>query len=822
MKKIVCICIFLFAAYTSMCEDTLRSYTITRASCQVRIDGILDEDCWKNANVADNFIQYFPDEKKPSTQKSEVRLLYDDQAIYIAGMFYDTAPDSTLRQLGIRDDYTLSTDVFKIGFDTYNNQQDAFIFEVTAGGVQRDVRSSDETYDAVWYSKVRFVNNGWIVEIKIPYSALRFPTSSKQIWGFQLARTVERRKEYDQWAYVPKGVNSVLNYWGKLKGLDNINAPVRLSMTPFAGTGYEKAPIDGSNYSESTLYNFGADLKYGFDEKFTLDLTLMPDFSQVQSDNKVKNLSYNEVTYNENRQFFKEGTELFNKGGLFYTRRIGKTPSGYYSVSDSLHEGEKLIENPSTARLLNAFKISGRNNNGLGVGFLNAITGNAFAIAEDSLGNKRKILSEPLTNYNIVVFDQQLKNNSSVYFINTNVVRDQGWCDANVTGSGITLLNEKKTYGVDASVTLSQIFIPTGIHKNILYDQTGLSYFAGIRKASGGFQWGLSHTYTGETFDTRDIGYYTIGNRTRERAYVLFNILSPKKWCQESYNSLILDYMYHPITGKRIAANINLNLYATLKNYWGIYSGGYLTPITTFNYWEPRVPGLFSIDYPNYFLWLGCQTDQRKKIMIDIMGEYGDFLKYYKGEHIGGTATIRYRANNRLQFKYSSTYTDDAYNLGFATFSDDGNIVYGGRSLQTNINSISAKYIIRYGMSVSIDGRHYRNIGIYKHYYDLKEDGFLSENTEYDQNLSFNYNAFYIDFLYSWEFAPGSKLTLSYKNLIETENSLTGLDFMSNFDKTLSSPQTNMVSLKLLYYLDYNSLKRKSSSYTQYNNTNSK
>ena len=195
--------------------------------------------------------------------------------------------------------------------------------------------------------------------------------------------------------------------------------------------------------------------------------------------------------------------------------------------------------------------------------------------------------------------------------------------------------------------------------------------------------------------------------------------------------------------------------------------------------------------------------------MLDIMPEYGDFLDYYKGKHYGITLSLRYRLSNRLQLKYSGYYADDNYNIGFATFSEDGSVLYGGRSLITTTNSIGFSYVIRYGMNVTVDARHYRNAGFYKHYYNLQEDGFLCENTEYNNNLSFNYNSFYINFLYSWEFAPGSRLTLSYKNQIEAEDQLTSADYISDIRNTLNAPQMNIVSLKVLYYLDYATLSKR-------------
>ena len=169
------------------------------------------------------------------------------------------------------------------------------------------------------------------------------------------------------------------------------------------------------------------DLKYGINESFTLDMSLLPDFSQVQSDNKIKNLTAFETVYEEQRPFFKEAVDLFMKGDIFYSRRIGKTPALFYSLDDNLNEGEHIIKNPVQQRLINATKVSGRTKNGLAIGLLNAITAHTYAKVAEEPGTTRKVLTDPLTNYNLLVLDQALKNNSNFYITNTNVVRDNNF-----------------------------------------------------------------------------------------------------------------------------------------------------------------------------------------------------------------------------------------------------------------------------------------------------------------------------------------------------------------------------------------------------------
>ena len=453
MKKSFLLLIFIssflkLAAQSSqsILKDSIKTTTAVRITIPPKIDGVLDEEVWKNVPIATDFIQYEPNYKAPSTQHTEVKIIYDDNAIYIGAFMYDTHPDSILHELGSRDDHELNSDYFYVFFDTYNKLIDSYIFGVSASGIQLDTRLQEENYDAVWQSSVKINKQGWCAELKIPYSAFRFPDSKEQKWRAEFQRVIRRNRELSRWAFIPKNTGAIVKYFGKLEGINTIKPPLRLSLTPYISNYYETIPsqtINGvSGYEKSSYYNAGAGIKYGLNQSFTLDMTLLPDFGQVQSDNKVKNISYIETLYEDYRPFFKEGTDLFNKN-MFYTRRIGKTPSKFYLVPEMLNADETIVKNPSQAKLVNAAKISGRTVGGTGLGIFNAVTDNTYAIVKNLAGHERKILTEPLTNYNAIVIDQQLKNSSSINFMNTNVLRNGSeFRNANVSALEIKLLNK--------------------------------------------------------------------------------------------------------------------------------------------------------------------------------------------------------------------------------------------------------------------------------------------------------------------------------------------------------------------------------------------
>lgn len=815
--KVLFLVLSLFIALSLHAADSTKVYFIQKITQAPKIDGVLDDDVWKNAETTNTFIQSLPIEGAKPTQHSEVKLLYDNRALYIAAIMYDTHPDSILHELGNRDDQNLNADYFRIGIDPYNLRQDGYVFEVSAAGVQGDVRMSDGTYNTVWESKARLNKDGWVVEIKIPYSAIRFPKKPVQEWGLQFVRSIRRNREFDHWSLVPAGSNNPLLFWGTLKGIDSIQTPVRLSMTPYASFYLDQAPVYSADtsysYSRSTSYNVGADLKYGIDDRFTLDVTLFPDFGQVQSDNKIKNLSYQEVIYNENRTFFKEGTELFEKNGLFYSRRIGKTPGGYYSIPYLLSEGESIQENPSQVKLLNATKLSGRTDEGLGLGFFNAITDNTYAIIEGKSGLERKILTEPLTNYNIISLDQQLKNNSSIYFINTNVIRDQKYDDANVTGTGFTFSNEKNTYAVDGSGNLSQLFSADTIPNNF-HSLVGYTYFLGVRKTSGNFQGGLSRTVVNDTYNQNDMGYFTTNNFEHSRLYLQYFQFKPNNVFRDANHTISVDYEQNFKSNNRTQFQLNWNSFATFLNYHSIYGGFGLLPTINCDYNEPRVPGRYNKTIKLYYAYAGLSSDYRKAFAADITFNISNFIDQFVGEGYTTNVGLRYRFNDKFTLRFYNNFIYDPYNFGavdWYTYPDT--IYYGVRRLHTYENIVSGKYIFKNDMSLTLNARHYWSHGEYRELFLLEQNGELADAADFYENnkltYNFNYNVFNIDIVYSWQFAPGSFMSVVYKNEIETNKDFDTSKLAQDFSYTMKSPKTNSLSLKLIYYLDYLSISKK-------------
>ncbi len=805
--RIVIFISFIFCYISAFPADTTKVAFATRTTIAPKIDGIMDE-IWSIAKPISDFIQFTPIYNVITTQKTEIRILYDNTAIYVFANMFDTNPDSILKQLGNRDDENLNADFFSVEFDTYNNQLDGYTFTVYSSGVQADSREYDNTFNAVWESKTKITSNGWFAEIKIPYSALRFPTSEVQVWGFELSRNIRRNRETDFWALQVKGASNDLVYWGKLKGLEKIEAPLRLSFNPYISGGLENYKYDTwKNSNNSWSFAGGLDLKYGINESFTLDMTLMPDFSQVQSDNKVKNLSAFETVYNEQRPFFNEAVDLFSKGNLFYSRRIGKTPSNFYSVNYLLDSGETVKKNPSQTQLLNATKISGRNKNGLAIGFFNAITNDTWATIKKIDGTTRSVLTEPWANYNILVLDQALKNNSSVFISNSNFLRNKDYYNSNVTAAGLNLIDKTNTWSLTTTAGYSQFYFRgiKPIEAEIL--NPGLKYSVNAGKVSGKFQFGLNHSLIDENYSANDVGITLYNNNMSNGVWANYNIYEPFWIMREFHNNLSLYNSIYFTENKISDLGIGYNVWGTFKNYLTMWANFNSSFFDGYDYYEPRVVGRYFRKKKGYAISFGFSSDYRKSIALDGDATYAPtpaFNEIYKDFSL----TPIIRISNHFLVKYSFSYVNNINEKGWTGASNQDTIIFGNRAITTLTNTFTGKYIIINDLSVSVNVRHYWSKGNYNQYYKLTDDGGLSElNNDYQQN--FNYNAFNIDFVCSWQFAPGSNLSLVWKKEITNDSNIIINNFKRNFSNTFDQPQWNTFSIKAIYYIDYQYLKKK-------------
>lgn len=813
IQKFLPFVFLVFIGLNAQGFETKKTLNAVMVSEAPKIDGILDENIWSSAIPSSDFVQYSPFNGDPASFRTVVRVVYDQSALYIAAMMYDPYPDSIYTELGPRDsDRNLNADHFSFDINPFNDGVNGMTFKVSASGVKTDKmrtstgrHGSDISWDVVWQSAVNINSQGWSAEIKIPYSAIRFPKSDVQLWGVNFWREIRRKREWSTWNYVDNEVGNPFNYLGELGGIESIEPPLRLSFTPYL-SGYLE------NYSETgnwaSFYNGGMDLKYGINESFTLDLTLIPDFGQIQSDDIILNLTPFEVKYNEKRPFFTEGTELFSKGGIFYSRRVGSRPRKYLR-SYQIDPSEKILENPLESKLINATKVSGRTKSGLGIGVFNGMTATMYAEIEDSTGGTRKEMTQPFTNYNMIVLDQSLKNNSYFSLVNTNVWRDapkdEDFYTANVTGTDFKFLNKNNMYSVSGQAALTQKY----------YDSldTDLGYRVNLNmgKTGGVYRAEYQTEIISDTYDPNDMGYERSQNEISHEVQLSYNIFRPVGSIQSSRNSLEIEYLslYKPT--KFSTLKISLSSFTTFMNYWTIRPEIEYTPLGINDFYEPRVEGRSYYRYPGLFFSGWVSTDRRKDLHARINFGFAKNTSPYNQYRYGFGISPRFRVNDRLQFTLETRYSKSLQDIGHVDSSNPDSIIFGMRDKHTINNTIETSFIFTNRMHLSFRLRHYwSKIDYNEEFFLLKEDGYLESNDYVTENEDINFNTFNIDMAYVWRFAPGSEMSVVWKNSIYSSDDVLIDNYFDNLHNVLQSPQINSFSIKILYYLDYQYLKRKS------------
>lgn len=776
-----------------------------RTSVSPKIDGILDDAVWNNVPIATDFIELrpVPGRVEPKDGRTEVKILYDDHAIYVSARMFDK-PDSVVHEMVSRDNIG-NADFIGIVFDTFLDGVNGNGFFVTAAGVQFDAKYSliggeDPSWNAVWESSVKLDDKGWTAEFKIPYSALRFSSKDIQNWGMNITRKRTGTNRQTFWNYVDPKVDGFINQSGILEGLGGIKAPLRLSFSPYVSTLLSHYPYNTPGVKNSqAAFNGGMDVKYGINQSFTLDMTLIPDFGQVQSDYRVLNLTPFEVKFNENRQFFTEGTEMFNKGDLFYSKRIGSIPS-YFDYS-GIKSTDKIIKNPQEGKVLNATKISGRTAGGLGVGLFNAVTNTMYTEVEDANGNRRNVESQPLTNYNIFVLDQSLKNNSSISVINTNVLRQGHAYDANVSAALFNISNKSNKYFVSGAGKMSYV-----TSDPIKANRNGYSYDFGIGKKSGAFTINYSQEFADTKFDPSDMGFYTNNNFFDQSLNMGYNVYKPGKWYNQIQAWTEIEYSRRFKPGDYQSFGIFPGIYTQFKNFWSVeLNANWLAESNDF--YESRNGQVFKAP-ESYRLGIyvnpnrakaynfGGNVTRIKKTLFDGVG-----YNYYFFQNL--------RVSDKLAFGLDLNFAP-SYNYVNWVATRGTQSIFSRYDRNTVENSMDAKYSFSNKMGINLGIRHYWSDRRNKDFYTLNSDGRLDPYTGAAlQGVDRNYNVFNIDLVYVWQFKPGSELSVTYKNAAETNESFYTKRYNRNFDNILSSPQNNSLSIKVLYYIDYLDLAKK-------------
>lgn len=769
-------------------QSNRKALQAVRTSSPIKIDGNLDESAWVKAAVAKNFRMWRPGNGDPISADYEttVNILYDDSGIYFGAIMKDPAPDKVARQYGARNTFP-QADFFGIIINPYDDKRTEFEFFVMSTGVQADAISiedvEDDNWNQVWESAVRFTDTAWIAEVKIPYSALRFPKGKQQDWALNLHRRIRGTNEQYSWNFIDKEKGLRSQQAGILTNLENISPPLRLSLTPY--TFYS---VQHENGTTNNRFSAGMDLKWGINDSYTLDAVLVPEFGQVAFDNDVLLLNPFEQQFTENRNFFTEGVNLFSIGNLFYSRRIGEVPKNL-----NLEHHQLLTDKPDRIPLINALKVSGRGKNGLGVGFFNAITQRTEGTVTNALTNEKKLVDiSPLTNFNVTVLDQQFANNSSVSFVNTNVFRAGDFSNANVN-TLVLNLNNRKNY-----------FLYVAPKWSVVDEVHGFGAELRAGKRSGKYQFEYFNEMKDDQFEINDLGFQLFNNFQNNGVAVSYRIFRPNKLFN-TFNIGLRGIVTHLFNPSKYTANvISLTANVTTKKQ------SWISTELTFNAGpqnDYRFKSLIVND--NYFQTpsqfgfnLNFTSDRRKKINYQL-GISANSQLGNKTSALGLRFNPSMRLSDRFTIDWGVSFSQRNNEFGYVNTEATSDI-FGNRQVKAIENTFKTTYYLNKDLFIDLSLRHFWSTVRYQEdYFRLLADGSLT-NTDYSANHDLNYNSWNLNINLFWQFAPGSQLVVQFRNSLQGIDQNSRLGFFENLEQLNKQPGVSTISLKLLYFLDTN------------------
>ena len=706
------------------------------------VDGRLDDAAWALATPVTDLTQSDPKEGQPATERTEVRFVYDGDALYIGARMFDREPRKIAHHLGRRDSFTQSDDI-RILLDSYHDHRTAFRFIVMPDGVRGDVQFgddgnfADDSWDPVWQAAAHIDSLGWTAEMRIPLSQLRFSRARDQVWGLRIVRSILRKNETDIFPFVHKTDAGFVSRFAHLVGLRDLGDRKHVELLPYTlASGTYQTAIPGNPFARASDYTgkAGLDLKYGVTSNLTLDATLNPDFGQVEIDPAFVNLSAFEQFLPERRPFFVEGADIFNFGGgsggflqfgnapqFFYSRRIGRAPEGSPASSG------QYVDMPQNTTILGAAKLTGRTPSGWSVGVLDAVTSLAQAtVLDTTTGTRFHDDVEPTTNYFVARVRRQFHGgNDGIGFIATASDRaihapalDELRSSAYDWGVDGRHRWHNNTYGIAADVGASYVTGDTAAinaaqlssaryyqrpDANLHYDPTrtsltGLTGDLYIDKLAGAWLWGAALSTTSPGFEVNDLGFQHRVDRIASGYYVAHHSTKPGPVFQEATAILQLAPSWN-YEGDPIQRQLFLNGFGTLRNFWFFnFFGGYGLTVV-----DDRLTrgGPRALIPSNFNGGAGIQTDQRHA------GSGGFFFNYF--HDVSGAwslnlnPTIEYRPSSALDFSVGPNYNVARSTAQYVqTVADPlATATYGGRYVFAELQSHELDLTVRVNATLS-------------------------------------------------------------------------------------------------------------------------
>lgn len=847
------------------CTPSLVIQATRAEGISFEIDGYDDEEIWSQAAIATDFVQFQPDEGAASTERTEARVVYGDRALYVYLHAFDSEPDAVVGQLTRRDQDSHS-DLLAVVIDSYFDRRTAFHFAVNPVGVKHDIYRYDDTqedagWDAVWDVATRRTEEGWAAEFEIPYSQLRFRDAPEQTWGINFVRDIARRQEMAVWAPTTRSDGAIVSLFGELRGLEGLTAPNRLELLPYTLASLERAPGDGQNpfYSPNAAFGTaGVDAKYALTSDLTLDVTVNPDFGQVEADPAQVNLSALETFLPERRPFFVEGASIFNfsiaqgdgpdaNESLFYSRRIGRAPQGFANPAGG------YVDVADRTTILGAWKLSGKTAGGWSIGAMHALTGEERAAIAPETGTHYDEAVEPLSNYAVLRLQKDFREGrSAVGVIGTGIMRsaevaDQLGLRSNAWTAGVDFRHrfasnnwQATGYVLGSRIAGSEGSIATAQRSPVRYFQRpdaghvdydptrtsldGLSTSIAVSKFSGGF-WrvGAGSLMRTPGFETNDVGFLNRADFVNGWLWLGYHHTT-EQGPFRNWNLNLNGWSEYDFDGNRTATGGNVNLNGQFKNFWHAYMG-VNQDFGGFTKGKLRGGPLFLRERGTNF-WSGFGTDSRKAIQVN-MNLWGNLRPESSSSAYGFSPNVRIRPSGRATFNlgaFINLNDDDAQWVGVVE-TDAPHYLFA-RIDQTTVGvTARVDYAFSPTLSLQLYAQPFVSNGSYGDFKQVADpvaatyagrftplgvradgSGYLADvdgngSEEAVRNPDFNFKQFRSNAVLRWEYLPGSSLFLVWSQGRNRYSSTSAFDFADDVGDLFSAPAENVFMVKVSYWL---------------------
>ncbi|MBN1819601.1 MAG: carbohydrate binding family 9 domain-containing protein [Prolixibacteraceae bacterium] len=826
-----------------------RVYYATRTELKPKIDGKLDDECWLQGEWSAGFRQQQPAQAQPPSQETEIKILYDNQNLYIAMLCHDNEPEKIRPILGRRDDFT-SGDVAGVALDTYFDKRTAFEFNVSAAGQKIDLMHLgayqwDTNWDAVWDGKASVGDSAWFVEMRVPFSQVRFAKKDEHIWGMHIWRWIDRLDEEDQWKLIPIDAPAMVYIFGELRGIEGIQNKRNFEVLPYAKAKY----ITDANNNER--FGFGLDGKIGVTSDFTLDYTVNPDFGQVEADPSELNLTSYEVFYDEKRPFFLEGNSILeydmDDDLLFYSRRIGHAPS----YSPNVSEDQKLSI-PDNTSILNAIKLTGKSHKGLSVGIINSMTSKEFAtVTEDGIDTK--YAAEPFTNYFISRIKQDYNNGNTVIggmFTSTlRSIKDEQleFLPEKSTVGGINFQHNwaNRKYFIDLKTFYSNIrgsetaISSLQLNSRHLFqrvdadylnydpDKTVLEGWGGQLsggKQSGKFRISDVLSWRSPGVDFNDLGYLRQADYIRNAFMLRYQVNEPKGILRNYYvtSAYIHDWSWG---GENIYNKFDNHAFIKFKNLWSLH----LDFDRYFHFLDTRQlrggPALRIDDMSSFEFFV--QTNSAKDIFLG----FGSNMDWYDQKISSSndyTFYACFQIGDNFTITSNTVFEKTIDNNQFITkqkVENDYKYLVGKIDRKTLYTTLRMEYFITPELSLQFYGSPYTSTGKYLDYKEVanaqsanlnEKYTMLSKTAEGVEQVSlsnqksrsvytiskpdFNFRELRSNFVARWEFRPGSTLYFVWTHSRSQEDNVYNNSIIDSFNGIFDVKPQNAFMIKLSYW----------------------